>query len=89
MEERKDSDEFFFHVVLFSLIEDDFDMLMLETKWKWVLFNFYLNQRLVFDRTVFSMALLRTKEILTLLCYKDLDHLQELSLVCVMPIFQR
>lgn len=57
-----------FHVVLFSLIEDDFDVLMLETKWNWELFNLYLNWRRVFDRTVFSMALLHTKEILTLLC---------------------
>lgn len=79
-----------FYVVLLSQIEDDFDVLMLETKQKLVAFNFHLNQERASDRTVFSLGLfciLRN----SLHCFVnvDLGHLQELFHLHVLCEFFR
>jgi len=78
-----------FHVVLLSLVEDDLDGLMLETKQKLGAFNFLLNREHGCDRRVFSLrvvCILRN----SLRCFAngDLGRPRELFPLCVLcPFF--
>lgn len=79
-----------FHVVLLSLIEDDFDVLMLETNQKLAAFNFHLNEEHTSDRTVFSLwlfCILRNS--LHCVVNVGLGHLQELFHLYVLCQFFR
>lgn len=78
------------YVVLLSLIQDYFDVLMIETKQKLVAFSFHLNKEHTSDRTVFFLCLLCIlRNSLHCLVNADLGHLQELFHLHVLCQFFR
>lgn len=80
----------YFCVVLFSQIEHDFNVLIVETKQKLVAFNFHLKQEHAPDTRVFSLWLFCVGRN-SLHCFGnvELGILRTLSLPCIMPVFQR
>lgn len=80
-----------FCVALLSLVECDFNVLILETKEILVVFNFHLKQEHAPDRTVFSLWLFCVgRNSLHYYVNAELGILRTLSLpLCVMPVFQR
>lgn len=75
-----------FHVVLLSVREDVFDVLMLETKQKLLSLNFHLNQEHTSDKTVFSLWLFC---VLRNCLRRSGTSSGALSLAHIMPVFQR
>lgn len=66
-DKRNQSSHLSSYVVLLSLIDDDFDVLMIETKQKLVAFSFHLNKEHTSD-SILPVLTWRTKEFFTLFC---------------------
>lgn len=78
----------FFCVVLLSLVKHDFNVLVLETKQKLVVFNFHLKQEHA-ETTVFSLWLFCIgRNSLHCFVNVELGILGTLPLPCIMPVFQ-
>lgn len=86
--EKEDTHQSYLCVVLLSLVEHDFNVLILKTKQKLEVFNLHLKQERA-DTTVFPLWLFCIGRS-SLHCFGNagLGVLRTLPLPCIMPVFQ-